>query len=64
MAKNNRTMSASASTSSSQISQISSRDPEKVSRYYHEAMRDAIKMVQSAEAQRKVSQNRQQLGHA
>ena len=44
MAKVVRSMSASA-RASSQISQISSRDPEKVSRYYHEAMRDAIEIL-------------------
>jgi hypothetical protein len=57
MAKAVGSMSASA-RASSQISQISSRDPEKVSRYYHEAMRDAVQMVKAAEAQRKASQKK------
>lgn len=39
---------------SSQMSQIASRDPGTVSRYYHEALSDALRMVKSAEAQRKV----------
>jgi len=57
MAKVVRSMSASA-RASSQMSQISSRDPEKVSRYYHEAMRDAVEMVKAAEAQRKANQKK------
>ena len=57
MAKFVRSASASAHASS-QMSQISSRDPEKVSRYYHEAMRDAVEMVKAAEAQRKANQKK------
>jgi hypothetical protein len=49
MAKYVRATSASE-RAASQMSQISSRDPENVSRYYHEAMRDAIKIAKSAEA--------------
>lgn len=50
MAKNTRTLSA---ASSSRMSQISSRDPQAASRYYHEVMREAIQIVKSSEAQRR-----------
>jgi hypothetical protein len=56
MAKNIKASSTSTSTSRVQISQISSHDPAKVSRYYHEAMQEATRMVKAAEAQRKASQ--------
>lgn len=53
MTKNSR---AAAAGSTNRISQISSSDPQKASQYYHEAMREAISMVKSAEAQRKTTQ--------
>ena len=47
---------AAAAGSTDRISQLSSSDPQKASQYYHEAMREAISMVKSAEAQRKPAQ--------
>ena len=51
MAKKSKAMTASAQ----QLSQISSRDPQQTSRYYHDVMREAVKTVKSAEAQRRAS---------
>ncbi len=50
MARNTKSFSA---ASSSRMSQISSRDPQAASRYYHEVMREAIQIVKSSEAQRR-----------
>ncbi len=47
--KNPKSMSASAE----KMAQISSRDPQQATRYYHDVMRDAIQIVKSSEAQRK-----------
>jgi hypothetical protein len=47
---------AAAAGSTSRISQISSSDPRKASQYYREAMREAMDIVKSADAQRKSAQ--------
>lgn len=46
---NKKSMTASAQ----KMAQISSRDPQQASRYYHDVMRDAITIVKSSEARRK-----------
>lgn len=46
---NKKSMTASAQ----KMAQISSRDPQQASRYYHDVMRDAITIVKSSEDRRK-----------
>jgi len=41
--------------SAQKMAQISSGDPQQTSRYYHDVMRDAIKIVKSSEAKRKAA---------
>jgi len=41
--------------SAQKMAQISSRDPQQSSGYYHEVMRDAINIVKSSEARRRTA---------
>ena len=42
-------------TAAQRIEVLSSRDPVRLSKYYHEAMREATAIVKESEAQRKAS---------